>query len=705
MALFPHVRMTLRTGLNLGIAAAVLLTAVLVYLPWSLTSHANVTDLNARLNAQVIQRISEKVEALLVNAVAVRQAIATNVVEGVIDMADILRLEFLFLSFLQSQPSLAAIEFAWPDNRAFLTRRDADGTVYMEEIRPEPTPATRRIDTYTLDEDGQRHLRSQDTVPSTYRPTEEFWYVTAFDPAQPTWSNIYRLSASQTFGVTTTQTIERTETFLGVLGVSIALEQLSSFLTGLDISPHGMVFLTNIYEELVAVQRGAADAGHPAAPLAELPKLQSVPQTAVQVTLAALKAHGVTLNALTGTTQFTFDDQPTQETYFVTLAPLMHMDLVVSVVIPASDILGRIERNTRMLLAALVVFIIAMVLLVAWIARETIGVPLAQVTENLRQIEDFQFERIRPIPSRFAELQQVSVATMHMSASLASFQKYIPTNLVRTLFAQGMEAELGGEQRDLTIFFMDLANFTHISEQLGTEMITFLGEYLSEMSRQVQEHEGTIDKYIGDAIMAFWGAPVPSTAHALQACRAALACQHRLATLRAMHRDARLPEIRARVGINTGSVLVGNVGSPERLNYTVIGDPVNVASRLEALNKVYGTEIIIGQETYEAVRSSVLVRRLDRVAVYGKEMGLDIFELLALQSPTAAAKPPWLRLYEQGYDALHARQWDAAIDLFQQVIALRGNDSVSRRQIAQAEAYKAMPPPPTWDGLVVMESK
>jgi adenylate cyclase len=382
------------------------------------------------------------------------------------------------------------------------------------------------------------------------------------------------------------------------------------------------------------------------------------------------------------------------------------MGLVVSVVIPAADILGAINRNTRMLLLVLAAFIGLIVLVVMFIARHTIGVPLARVTANLRQLEDFRLEHIMAIPSRFSEVRQVSAATLRMRSSLVSFQKYIPTELVRTLFAQGMEADLGGEQRTLTIFFMDLANFTHISEQLGDRLITFLGDYLSEMSTQILRDEGTIDKYIGDAIMAFWGAPMPSAQHAVQACRAALACQARLAALRGAHRHKNLPEIHARIGINTGAVLVGNVGSHDRLNYTVIGDPVNVASRLESLNKLYGTEILIGQHTYEAAREHIVARRLDRVAVYGKEMGLDMFELLAMQDDAPAAMMTWMAVYEQGLTALRARDWDGAMALFDQVIALRGgHDSVSSVQIARAREFKRVPPPPTWDGLVVMETK
>src|SRR5271169_2212679 len=227
----------------------------------------------------------------------------------------------------------------------------------------------------------------------------------------------------------------------------------------------------------------------------------------------------------------------------------------------------------------------------------------------------------------------------------------MPTELVRTLVSHGVEARPGGRQQALTVMFTDLAGYTAISEQLGDDVVPLLAEYLEAVSTAVLNHSGTIDKFIGDGVMAFWGAPLPDERHAIDACEAALECQHLLALQRRAAKARGSTALRMRIGINTGRMLVGNIGSNERLSYTVIGDPVNVASRLEALGKIYGVDIIIGEETRMAAGDAIIVRRLDRVAVYGRIGGLAIYELLGSAEGAETATPEWVRLYDAGLAA------------------------------------------------------
>jgi adenylate cyclase len=199
---------------------------------------------------------------------------------------------------------------------------------------------------------------------------------------------------------------------------------------------------------------------------------------------------------------------------------------------------------------------------------------------------------------------------------------------------------------------------------------------------------------------------VPNADHAADACAAALECQRLLAEQRAdAVRTGRLP-LSMRIGINSGSVLVGNIGSRDRLSYTVIGDPVNVASRLEPLNKLYGTAIIIGEETRRLAGDRVIARRLDRVAVYGKNQGIAIYELVAVADGGTTAPPMWIATFESALDAYAERRWDEAIAQCEAAIAARGQpDRPALQLIGRCRRYRESPPPADWSGLVTLESK
>jgi len=270
------------------------------------------------------------------------------------------------------------------------------------------------------------------------------------------------------------------------------------------------------------------------------------------------------------------------------------------------------------------------------------------------------------------------------------------------LVREGVEPRAGGAVRPLTVMFADIAGFTGLSERLGDRIVPLLSSYLDIMSREVNGHGGTIDKFIGDAVMAFWGAPAANAEHAVNACRAALACQN---SLRAsgLADDGGRP-LKVRIGINSGNMLVGNVGSEFRLNYTVIGDAVNVASRLEGANKEYGTEIIIGEETRRLGGDRICVRELDRLMVYGRAGGLAIYELLDV-ADHRAEPPPWVALYERGLAAYRSQDFAGAMTLFRQVLVARDSDQPARIMLARCSEFLASPPGKDWQATNAMKVK
>jgi adenylate cyclase len=392
--------------------------------------------------------------------------------------------------------------------------------------------------------------------------------------------------------------------------------------------------------------------------------------------------------------------------YFVTFSPLSFNNWVVATVIPASDFLASIERSGMILLIALAALTIIVAATALLLANRLLAAPLLRIAGQLKHIEDFRLDRVTRVGSPLRELDELSGVLLQMSRGLASFQKYMPTELVRTLVSRGVEARPGGHQQTLTVMFTDIVGFTRISEELGERVVPVLAEYLEAVSTAALNYRGTIDKFIGDGVMAFWGAPAPSDRHAVDACAAALECQRLLALQRAeAERCGRTP-LRMRVAINTGRMLVGNIGSSERLSYTVIGDPVNVASRLEALGKFYGVDIIIGEETRTAAGDAIIVRRLDRVAVYGRIGGLAIYELLGMAGDPGAEVPQWVETYEAGLAAYEDRSWPESVRLFEAVAARRGGlDRASEILVGRCRAYLTDPPPDDWTPISVCDSK
>jgi adenylate cyclase len=288
-----------------------------------------------------------------------------------------------------------------------------------------------------------------------------------------------------------------------------------------------------------------------------------------------------------------------------------------------------------------------------------------------------------------------------------TFSRFLAPAMVEEVLAREGPLELGGEKRDLTVLFCDIRGFTTLSERLDPKvLLEFLNEYLTPMTEIiVSEHSGTLDKYIGDAIMAFWGAPKELPDHPLRACRAALAMVRRLADLRPRWREAGLPDIEVGIGINTGPMSVGFVGSQDRFyNYTVLGDAVNLASRLEGANKEYGTRILVSQGTFERVKGSVVARQVDSVRVRGKREPVVVHELVGL-APAAPEEAAFLAEFGRGLEAWKGQRWDEAAARFQAADRLRGGDPCSRVYVARCDAMRLHPPGPGWDGVYEMKTK
>jgi adenylate cyclase len=289
---------------------------------------------------------------------------------------------------------------------------------------------------------------------------------------------------------------------------------------------------------------------------------------------------------------------------------------------------------------------------------------------------------------------------------LKNFKRYVPSDLVAQLINQDIEAKIGGHKRELTIFFSDIAHFTSISEKtVPEELVQRLCIYFEKVSKTILANKGTIDKYIGDSVMAFWGAPVPEKNHAAMACRSAVQIQSILSNIFRKWRNTGLDPFYTRIGIHTGEVIVGNMGYEERLNYTIIGDSVNLASRLEGVNKVYDTKILVSQNTWEQCKDTFEFRHIDRIAVVGRLEGIEIYELYAEKNNIEEPLRKLFRIYEKGLDFYFNRDWENAYKHFCAVLKYRPADGPSKLMQSRCLQYHKNPPPDEWNGVFMLSSK
>ncbi len=287
------------------------------------------------------------------------------------------------------------------------------------------------------------------------------------------------------------------------------------------------------------------------------------------------------------------------------------------------------------------------------------------------------------------------------------FSTFVNPSVVDELIAHPEKLRLGGERKELTVLFSDIAGFTTISESLEPEeLVSFLNEYLSAMTEIIFKYRGTLDKYEGDAIMAFWGAPIQQDNHALLCCRAAVDMQRRLASLREEWETENKPHVEARVGINSGEMIVGNMGGVGRFDYTVMGDSVNLGSRLEGANKQYHTSIMISERTYELVEEHVITRELDLLVVKGKTHPVRVYDLIGLvEDSIPPEKIELLEWYRKGLQHHRRREWKEAIQCLEKALLLDPNDHPSKIYIERSKLYEMNPPPDDWDGVFVLRSK
>ncbi|MDD2715360.1 MAG: adenylate/guanylate cyclase domain-containing protein [Candidatus Wallbacteria bacterium] len=371
----------------------------------------------------------------------------------------------------------------------------------------------------------------------------------------------------------------------------------------------------------------------------------------------------------------------------------------------SADKIIRYERLQVSMQFFISLLVLVLVIVIAIELSRKISQPLLAISRDMQKVQKFEIEDEIQINSRIMEMNHMKDAIENMKKGLRSFKKYVPAEIVSELISLKKEAVLSAERRELSIFFSDIESFSRIAEKYAPEKLAEdLDLYFRVMTSIILENHGTLDKYIGDAIMAFWGAPRQIENHAVLACLTALKCCRDLSLHEKEWMEKGLPLFKTRFGINTGPVVVGNIGYSERLNYTILGDNVNLANRLEGLNKYYGTQIMISEFTYQRSKTEVEARLLDIVAVKGKSQGIGVYELVSERGSLSSEFKRFIDLFNEGMEIYMAQKWAEARKLFEELKKSKPDDKPAQIILARCVQYEA-DPPHDWTGVTHMHEK
>jgi adenylate cyclase len=496
-----------------------------------------------------------------------------------------------------------------------------------------------------LDEEG-KIIATEFVIPTSADFQKNDWILRMIKNPSPFWSNellpreVDEARFKKTYSVTLSDVLKNSYgEVIAILSVGVTLQTLSDFIKQQKIGKNGFAFIVN-------------GQGHITVPL-------SYQQLNALSYKKILIEHGYREFQKTQQQSFILKQDKEKYLFSIKNCSIFQTDpWFLAIVVPFDDFFGDIVKTQKTTMwMSLVIFLISG--MITYFCVRNITRPIVRLVTEVDKIRNFDFTEQKNRLSHIQEIFDLESSINAMRSALHSFGRYIPKEIVRTLIKYGRDVTLGGERSEITMMFSDIENFTTISESLPIQdLMSLLSEYFDVISKIILQEGGIIDKYIGDSVMSFWGAPVKIRNPAEKAC---------LAALKALAFIVHQKKWTTRFGIHTGEVIVGNIGTSERINYTIIGDAVNVASRLQSINKEYHTSIIISENVHQQIEGQFVTRPLDFVAVRGKKSKMRIFELMGTKEGELAASPERLemaKLFTYAYERVEIGALEEALDCF-----------------------------------------
>ncbi len=653
-------------------------------------------ELLYQISETILRQINSYLEPADKNGVVIKRLIESKVIAS----STVEFNESFFIEALETYPQFQSIYFGDENGDYFMTYRNEKEHFITKVITRTSQPNGLRLITRNKD----HMLISDETVDDlSYDPRERPWYIKTKKDQKPGWTSEYFLFTAREPGVTCTQPIfDSDKKFIGAVGIDFKLNEINNFLKSLKIGESGIAFICDNYGHIFA---------HPAKAInkkiALKPNKSNRPRSPAEEALKS-SPERLAMDEFFRSKEYKFNIEHNSERIIASFRPLSEKlggQWTLGLIVPEDDFIGSIARiHETTLLFSFWLLIIAG-FLTSTLAKE-LTEPIHKAILEADRIQSLDFDGEIDLESPITEIQDMSDTMNSMKKALSAFKKYVPSEIVKELVHDKNDAKLEAQTNKITILFTDISSFSSISEEAKPQdLVDQLSEYFDSIATIIHKHNGIIDKYIGDSVMAFWGAPQPNEHQARDACLAALEIEKSVEQLNAKWISEGKKAFLTRIGINTGVSLIGNFGSSERFNYTAIGDSVNLANRLESLNKVYGSQIIVSESTEKEAGKDLIFRVLDIVAVKGRQQSVTVYHLLGTINDNKSRI--LLRLSALSERALvHylSSEWKEAEEKFQTILDHYPEDKTAKMFIERCQKLMETPQE-HWDGVYRLTQK
>lgn len=711
-------KVSLRITLLSCIVILLLMTLSIVWISATRGLRASIEIMAQATSHEALARVGEQTKAQLDNAQAAGTLAGQRILllernrGRALRHSDLPEVTAILRRIIQVYPGLSYLSVSFAERGEYAhVQRNGSELSAVEMTRPINGVATQR---YVKFRNGARTITRIDTN-HRYDPRTRPFFKDAVRAGKSVWTDSYPFveAGDVTYpGLSLAMPFYSGERLSYVVTADFTSSKLCHFLQGVKVAQTGYAFVVDDRSN-----GGHVLLAHPNPDIllqkkgnvTELARVGQLKDAVLRTVMADIIKYRDKSGAFAGKVSHDTGSVAPADEYFISYSRLENEPgapapgLSIGTIIPAAELTGPLGNHERTI-TAVGIIAVGLGLIVSWLISLAVTRPLNATVQQLAKVGAMELD-FAPTPSSLlTEVDELAVSVNRMKVGLHSFSRYVPTDLIGRVLATGTEPVLGGEERELTIYFCDIVDFVGMAEQLEPDALLHqLGEYLEDLSQGITQTNGTIDKYIGDSIMAFWGAPEPQENHAELACRAMLDNKERMRQLRKQWRERGLPPLYARMAVHTGKVIVGNIGSEQRFNYTVIGDSVNVASRLERLNRLYGTELLISDVTYLAVADKLVVRPIDFVRVKGRKGVVQIFEPLgfrdAMSNKELLHAERMVVISVSMLNHYRTRQWHEVLDCVEQILVLHPEDTVALLFRQRCEEYMKNPPPANWDGV------